>query len=898
MIDYKNPDYLPIIKERAERLQKIRKDKKLLIAAKVYYKHNPVQFINDWLFTYDPRKTPSTIPFILWPKQEEYILWLKERYEKKEDGLVEKSRDAGATFLGMAFAVWLWIFWQGSKTSFGSRKEQLVDKIGDMDSIFEKGRMMLRNLPKELLPAGYNEQKHATYMKFINPENGASITGESGDNIGRGGRSGLYFKDEAQPLTSNVLTPVGYKSFRDVKLGDVLISPTEYRQVITHINNCGKHNVYKVFFSDGTQVECSENHLWKVNKVIGVNKWEVLPLSKIKENYKYVSPKGQIQYRYRIPVCKSVEFDNNEYLPVDPYIIGALLGDGHMTNAGGSPVITTKNNDIIDQFNKLLPKGAFLSKESDIAYRIVNRLGSGPIPKSQIKFRDLLKDAGVWNMLTENKRIPDKYKYSSIENRLSILQGLMDTDGSGSGGVASFHNTSEQLAKDVIFIVQSLGGTATHNIKPDKRGFKDVHVLHIVLPQGMPCFRVQRKLNSVRKRKHPFGRTITNIEHIGEQEVRCITVNSDDGLYITDNFAVTHNSAFYEHPESIDAALSQNSDVKIDVSTPNGNGNPFYKKRHGGKLPVFVFDWRDDPRKDQAWYDKQKDTLEAWILAQEVDRDYNASVQGICIPAKYVQAAINFKVPVQGAIVAGLDVSDEEGEDSNSLTIREGITVVYREKWNGINTTETARRAYGICNDYFVDMFNYDSIGVGAGIRGEMASLREKIVSEGRYFPVVNGVNVGSTDLPGEYEPGRLDKDMFANLKAALWWRMRRRFERTYEHVNGIKTWPIDELISIPNDPDLISQLSQPLRFINEAGKIQIESKKDLKKRGIPSPDDAESLILSFCNPELIPLDRRGKPEKTYGDLLDDYITGKSDVLPWEIEAQKPGGSKYVNFGD
>ena len=553
MIDYKNPDYLPIIHARAERLNKIRKDKKLLTASKVFYKYNPVQFINDWLFTYDPRRTPSTVPFILWPKQEDYINWLKERYEKKEDGLVEKSRDAGATFLSMAFAVWLYLFWPGSKVGFGSNKEIKIDKLGDIDSIFEKGRMMLRNLPKEFLPAGYVEQKHATFMKFINPENGASITGEAGDNIGRGGRSGIFIKDE---------------------------------------------------------------------------------------------------------------------------------------------------------------------------------------------------------------------------------------------------------------------------------------------------------------------------------------------------------SAFYEHPESIDAALSQNSDVKIDVSTPNGNGNPFYKKRHGGKLPVFVFDWRDDPRKDQAWYDKQKETLEAWILAQEVDRDYNASVQGICIPAKYVQAAINFKVPVQGAIVAGLDVSDEEGEDSNSLTIREGITVVYREKWNGINTTETARRAYGICNDYFVDMFNYDSIGVGAGIRGEMASLREKIVSEGRYFPVVNAVNVGSTELLGEYELGRLEKDMFANVKAREWWKMRRRFERTYEHVNGIKTWPIDDLISIPNDPDLISQLSQPLRFINEAGKIQIESKKDLKKRGIPSPDDAESLILSFCNPELIPLDRRGKPEKTYGDLLDDYITGKSDVLPWEIEAQKPGGNKYVNFGD
>src|SRR5690606_36598743 len=84
-----------------------------------------------------------------------------------------------------------------SKSSFGSRKEALVDRLGDPDSIFEKARMMLRMLPAEFLPKGYDERQHATFMKLINPENGATITGEAGDNIGRGGRSGIYYVDEA-----------------------------------------------------------------------------------------------------------------------------------------------------------------------------------------------------------------------------------------------------------------------------------------------------------------------------------------------------------------------------------------------------------------------------------------------------------------------------------------------------------------------------------------------------------------------------------------------------------------------------------------------------------------------------------------------------------------------------
>ena len=87
-------------------------------------------------------------------------------------------------------------------------------------------------------------------------------------------------------------------------------------------------------------------------------------------------------------------------------------------------------------------------------------------------------------------------------------------------------------------------------------------------------------------------------------------------------------SAFYERPDKIEAALSQNSDVKIDVSTPNGTGNPFYRKRHGGQIPVFTFHWRQDPRKDQAWYDNQKRILDPVILAQEVDIDYTSSAIG------------------------------------------------------------------------------------------------------------------------------------------------------------------------------------------------------------------------------------------------------------------------------
>ncbi|WP_198932413.1 hypothetical protein, partial [Brucella sp. CMUL 015] len=104
----------------------------------------------------------------------------------------------GATVAASAFSVWLWLYWPGAAIGFGSRKEDLVDRLGDPKSIFDKLRSCIRNLPSDLFwPKGFHPDKHMTYMKIINPSNGATIAGEAGDNIGRGGRTLIYFKDES-----------------------------------------------------------------------------------------------------------------------------------------------------------------------------------------------------------------------------------------------------------------------------------------------------------------------------------------------------------------------------------------------------------------------------------------------------------------------------------------------------------------------------------------------------------------------------------------------------------------------------------------------------------------------------------------------------------------------------
>ena len=195
------PCYASIYQERIERVLKLREDPELWEGAKEYYRTRPAEFIEDWCITEDPRNAgtdlPVRMPFALFKRQREFIEYLYALVLGQESGLVEKARDIGATWLCGAFSVWLWLFYPGCAIGWGSRKEELVDRIGDPKAIFPKIRAIIDNLPPELLPAGFSPSSHMTYMKVLNPENGATIAGEGGKNIGRGGRTTIYFLDEA-----------------------------------------------------------------------------------------------------------------------------------------------------------------------------------------------------------------------------------------------------------------------------------------------------------------------------------------------------------------------------------------------------------------------------------------------------------------------------------------------------------------------------------------------------------------------------------------------------------------------------------------------------------------------------------------------------------------------------
>lgn len=515
------------MQRRLALLEECNTDPQLRSLLLAHYKYNVVDWCNDFVWTYDPRRQPSNIPFDLYPKQEEFLNWITDRYELKEDCIAEKSRDTGFTWLCVLWATHRMLFYSGFKATFGSRKAGLVDTLGDPDSIFEKVRMLIRGLPWWMRPKRLADNK----LKITNKDNGSTLTGEGGDNMGRGGRSSIYFKDE---------------------------------------------------------------------------------------------------------------------------------------------------------------------------------------------------------------------------------------------------------------------------------------------------------------------------------------------------------SAFIERPEKVDAAVSNNSDCKVDISTPNGPGNPFYRKRMSKLFPVFTCHWLDDERKNiwelrdehgaivatghgrnapegakYPWYEKMKRSLDKVILAQEVDLDYMASIEGVCIPHEWVMAAVDLcdrlNLPRNGRPKAGLDVADG-GKDKSVLTSRRGCVVENIESRSEGNTNSTAYWARDLCYSWGVDLLNYDGIGIGAGVGGTLAldpNLRirvQKVVGSG-----------DTTDTVWECFDYRTSGELFHNLRAELWWMVRRRFEKTYEFTTGEAIYPLDELISIPNHPDLIVQLSSPLRKYTDSGKTLIESKEDMAKRSIESPDFADSLVYAFA-PDYAPV--------------------------------------------
>jgi len=321
------------------------------------------------------------------------------------------------------------------------------------------------------------------------------------------------------------------------------------------------------------------------------------------------------------------------------------------------------------------------------------------------------------------------------------------------------------------------------------------------------------------------------------------------GVYFVDE------AAHLKRPKRIDAALSQTTNCRLDVSSVNGMNNPFAQKRHGGKIDVFILDWHDDPRKDQAWYEKQKDELDPVVLAQEIDRDYTATMEGLLIPAAWARAAVGAREhlklgPPTGSRRVGFDVADE-GVDKNAIIGVKGYEVQHAEDWSGKgdDIMGSVERVFLFCDEFEADGFSYDADGVGAGVRGDarIINARRKRQGERELQVWAFRASEGVANPEAEDVKGRKNEDFFANRKSQSHWSLRTRFRKTYRWVVDGVECSADEIISIspscPNLQRLIAEVSQPTFKTNDVGKIVINKKPDDMK----SPNMMDALVQTFA---------------------------------------------------
>ena len=353
-----------------------------------------------------------------------------------------------------------------------------------------------------------------------------------------------------QAVSSPVLTPSGWVKMGDIKPGTFVTGKNGLPTKVTAVYPQGKKSLYRVTFSDGSSTLAGEDHLWSVRTAVMAgsgDRWLTVTTGQIirgesvsrqHENGRTYDISLAIKAsngnrRLQIPMVDPVHYaDEDAELPIDPYLLGCWLGDGH----SDSGAITSMDEEIHHLFSKSYDVGASSSPAKSKA-TTTRYLG----------LRTALRNLG----LIKNKHIPEIYLRSNPESRLAVIQGLMDTDGCAGDCSTEFSASNRLLVDGIVDLVQSLGGVArvreripTFTYLGEKRKGKKSYRVNIKLPDYLIPFRLQRKIDSyIAPSKYPPTRYIESIEYSHDEDAQCIAVDAEDHLYVTDSYIVTHNTA-------------------------------------------------------------------------------------------------------------------------------------------------------------------------------------------------------------------------------------------------------------------------------------------------------------------------------------------------------------------
>ena len=365
-----------------------------------------------------------------------------------------------------------------------------------------------------------------------------------------------FMRGRAQPLFTKVLTPAGFRPIGDLRVGDFVIGSDGRETEVLGVYPQGFKEIYRVYTQDGSSTLASGDHLWSVYTHADRRRGRPARVLQTKEMLGNL--RAAHQHRYELPVLSSpVDFESRP-VPLDPYALGLLLGDGCFS-CTATPGFTTADPELAEALGRLIP-GIEPRRKSDIDY-VLNRITTpGEVITIENPVTGAMRRLGLIGAKSNTKFVPDDYLFNTPDVRLAVLQGLFDSDGDPVPQQErtcriQFTTVSDRLRDHVVFLVQSLGGVAYARTRPaqvrkpglargrDVHHRADAHILDIRLPEGVAPFRLARK---VAKYDATGGgrpmRFVHRIEPAGTEEAVCIQVAAEDSLYVTEDFLLTHNT--------------------------------------------------------------------------------------------------------------------------------------------------------------------------------------------------------------------------------------------------------------------------------------------------------------------------------------------------------------------
>lgn len=349
---------------------------------------------------------------------------------------------------------------------------------------------------------------------------------------------------KVQPVGESVLTPWGRSRIGDLQVGDYVVGSDGRPTKVIGVYPQGVIEDYEVTFSDGATVRCGLEHLWNVQSAQDRYKGRRFKTRSLGEILEQGLHDKNGNSKHFLPLVEPVYFESESNFPLDPYAVGVLLGDGGFTT--DTPKLSSSRNEIReDVFSSL--------KEIEVVPGFEDGRGSvNLVAESGLNtLVGLLREWGLYGCKSVEKFIPEQYLWASDpEDRLKLLQGLLDTDSereSDQESSIAFCTSSRQLAEDVRQLVQSLGGVAgeirsripNYSYRGEHRVGSESYRMSVSLPSDMPPTR-HRSLGSWTK----YGpvRSISKVRYLGEAEGVCIKVENSDGLYVANDFVLTHNT--------------------------------------------------------------------------------------------------------------------------------------------------------------------------------------------------------------------------------------------------------------------------------------------------------------------------------------------------------------------